>query len=226
MRRAAILTISDRGFRGERLDGSGPAVQEILEKAGFSMAHQEVLPDNQDLIEQRLRYLTDELCLDLVVSTGGTGVSPLDVTPDATLAVIDRQVPGMAEAMRTASLLKTPHAMLSRAVAGIRGQTLIINLPGSTSRVVSKVPKKTWKRYCRAFITLWKKSRAIPVNAEIYSNSKHNFECEIENLSINPKFSFGVPPCGWVPSFEARKPKQIQMIKIQNLKQRYLISFV
>ena len=112
MRRAAILTISDRGFRGERQDGSGPAVQEILDKAGFFIAHQEVLPDEQHLIEQRLRYLTD-------------------VTPDATLAVVDRQVPGMAEAMRTASLLKTPHAMLSRAVAGIRGQTLIINLPGS-----------------------------------------------------------------------------------------------
>jgi molybdopterin adenylyltransferase len=131
MRRAAILTISDRGFRGERQDGSGPAVQEILDKAGFLIAHQEVLPDEQHLIEQRLRYLADELCLDLVVSTGGTGVSPQDVTPDATLAVVDRQVPGMAEAMRTASLLKTPHAMLSRAVAGIRGQTLIINLPGS-----------------------------------------------------------------------------------------------
>lgn len=131
MRRAAILTISDRGFRGERRDGSGPAVQKILDKAGFFIAHLEVLPDDQHLIEQRLRYLADELCLDLVVSTGGTGVSPQDVTPDATLAVVDRQVPGMAEAMRTASLLKTPHAMLSRAVAGIRGQTLIINLPGS-----------------------------------------------------------------------------------------------
>jgi molybdenum cofactor synthesis domain-containing protein len=131
MRRAAILTISDRGFRGERQDGSGPAVQEILDKVGFFIAHHEVLPDDQHLIEKRLRYLTDELCLDLVVSTGGTGVSPRDVTPDATLAVVDRQVPGMAEAMRTASLLKTPHAMLSRAVAGIRGQTLIINLPGS-----------------------------------------------------------------------------------------------
>jgi molybdenum cofactor synthesis domain-containing protein len=87
-------------------------VQEILDKAGFLIAHQEVLPDEQHLIEQRLRYLADELCLDLVVSTGGTGVSPQDVTPDATLAVVDRQVPGMAEAMRTASLLKTPHAML------------------------------------------------------------------------------------------------------------------
>jgi molybdopterin adenylyltransferase len=131
MKRAAILTISDRGFRGERQDVSGPAVQEILDKAGFFIAHQEVLPDEKHLIEQRLRYLADELGLDLVVSTGGTGVSPQDVTPDATLAVVDRQVPGMAEAMRTASLLKTPYAMLSRAVAGIRGQTLIINLPGS-----------------------------------------------------------------------------------------------
>ena len=131
MKQAAILTISDRGFRGKRQDGSGPAVREILDEAGFSLAHQELLPDNQDLIAQRLRYLADELCLDLVVSTGGTGVSPQDVTPEATLSVIDRQVPGMAEAMRTASLLKTPHAMLSRAVAGIRGQTLIINLPGS-----------------------------------------------------------------------------------------------
>jgi len=90
-----------------------------------------VLPDDQQLLEQRLRHLADESCLDLVVTTGGTGVSPQDVTPDATLAVIDREVPGMAEAMRLNSLAKTPHAMLSRAVAGVRGQTLIINLPGS-----------------------------------------------------------------------------------------------
>lgn len=131
MRRAAILTISDRGFKGEREDGSGPVLREILDKAGFSIAHFEVLPDDQHLLEQQLRHLADEFNLDLVVTTGGTGVSPQDVTPDATLAVIDRQVPGMAEAMRVASLAKTPHAMLSRAVAGIRGQTLIINLPGS-----------------------------------------------------------------------------------------------
>ncbi len=131
MRQAAILTISDRGFRGEREDRSGPLVQEILQKAGFSVVHAEVLPDEQHLIEQQLRYLADESCLDLVVTTGGTGVSPEDVTPDATLAVVHRQVPGMAEAMRAVSLAKTPRAMLSRAVAGIRGQTLIINLPGS-----------------------------------------------------------------------------------------------
>jgi molybdopterin adenylyltransferase len=106
-------------------------VQEILHQAGFSIVHAEVLPDDQKIIEQQLRQLADESCLDLVVTTGGTGVSPQDVTPDATLAVVHRQVPGMAEAMRAASASKTPHAMLSRAVAGIRGQTLIVNLPGS-----------------------------------------------------------------------------------------------
>lgn len=131
MRRAAILTISDRGFRGEREDKSGPAVQKILDNAGFSVAYFEVLPDDQRLIEEQLRHLADQSRFDLVVTTGGTGVSPEDLTPDATLAVIDRQVPGMAEVMRAASLAKTPHAMLSRAVAGIRGGTLIINLPGS-----------------------------------------------------------------------------------------------
>ena len=131
MRQAAILTISNRGFRGEREDKSGPAVQEILDKAGFSIAYFEVLPDDQGLIEEQLRHLADQSRFDLVVTTGGTGVSPEDLTPDATLAVIDRQVPGMAEVMRAASLAKTPHAMLSRAVAGIRGGTLIINLPGS-----------------------------------------------------------------------------------------------
>ena len=131
MRRVAILTISDKGSKGEREDRSGPALKEILEKAGFAIASFEVLPDDQPLLEQRLRHLADASRLDLVVTTGGTGVSPRDVTPDATLAVIDRQVPGMAEAMRANSLAKTPHAMLSRAVVGIRGQTLIINLPGS-----------------------------------------------------------------------------------------------
>ena len=130
-RRAAILTISDKGFKGEREDRSGPVLREILDQAGFSIATFEILPDDQRLLEQRLRHLADKSCLDLVVTTGGTGVSPRDVTPDATLAVIDRQVPGMAEAMRANSLAKTPHAMLSRAVVGIRGQTLIINLPGS-----------------------------------------------------------------------------------------------
>jgi len=131
MRRAAILTISDKGFTGEREDRSGPVLREILDKAGFSIASFEILPDDRLLLEQRLRHLADQSSLELVLTTGGTGLTPRDVTPDATLAVIDRQVPGMAEAMRAASLVKTPHAMLSRAVAGIRGQTLIVNLPGS-----------------------------------------------------------------------------------------------
>ena len=131
MRQAAILTISDKGFRGEREDISGPMVRESLDNAGFSVAYVETLPDDQHLIEERLCRLADQASIDLVVTTGGTGVSPQDVTPDATLAVIDRQIPGMAEAMRAASLKKTPHAILSRAVAGIRGETLIINLPGS-----------------------------------------------------------------------------------------------
>lgn len=126
-----MLTISDRGYRGQREDASGPLVKDILSGAGFSVVHSRVLPDDENSIKKCLRSLADELHLDLVVTTGGTGVSPTDVTPDATLAVIHRQVSGMAEAMRASSLEKTPNAMLSRAVAGIRGQTLIINLPGS-----------------------------------------------------------------------------------------------
>ena len=133
MRQAAILTISDRGYRGKRTDTSGPLIRGILHKVGFNVVHLDILPDDQRLIEERLRYLADESCLDLLVTTGGTGVSPQDLTPEATVAVIHRQIPGMAEAMRAASLRQPPHAMLSRAVAGIRGQTLIINLPGSAT---------------------------------------------------------------------------------------------
>jgi molybdenum cofactor synthesis domain-containing protein len=131
MRRAAVLTVSDRGFRGEREDQSGPAVQEMLERAGFAIACYDLLPDDQQLIQQRLQALADDPGVDLIITTGGTGLTPRDVTPEATLAVIHREIPGIAEAMRASSLTKTPHAMLSRAVAGTRGCTLIINLPGS-----------------------------------------------------------------------------------------------
>ena len=131
MRRAAVLTISDRGSRGERKDQSGPAVQEMLRRAGFSIACYEVLPDDRQLIQERLQTLADDSGVDLIITTGGTGLTPRDVTPEATLAVIHREIPGIAEAMRSSSLTKTPHAMLSRAVAGTRGCTLIINLPGS-----------------------------------------------------------------------------------------------
>ncbi|MBW1981652.1 MAG: MogA/MoaB family molybdenum cofactor biosynthesis protein [Deltaproteobacteria bacterium] len=131
MRKAALLTISDRCSTGERQDRSGPLLRDMLRSEGYNVAHYEILPDEQDLIALRLRQLADEYSVDLVVTTGGTGLSPRDVTPEATTAAVDRLVPGIAEAMRSASLVKTRHAMLSRAVAGVRGQTLIINLPGS-----------------------------------------------------------------------------------------------
>ncbi len=132
--KVGILTLSDKGARGERIDTSGPGVRDTLAQQlrhGFEVAAYEVVPDEQSLIEEKLKSWADELKLNLILTTGGTGVAPRDVTPDATLAVIEKQVPGMAEAMRAFSLQKTPMAVISRAVAGIRGTTLIINLPGS-----------------------------------------------------------------------------------------------
>ncbi|MCF8054440.1 MAG: MogA/MoaB family molybdenum cofactor biosynthesis protein [Deltaproteobacteria bacterium] len=127
----AVLTISDRGFAGEREDASGKEVTRILTDSGFAVIHQEIIPDEVALIAKTLVMLADEKHLPLIVTTGGTGVSPRDVTPEATLSIIEKQIPGMAEAMRLASMQKTPHAMISRAVVGIRGITLIVNLPGS-----------------------------------------------------------------------------------------------
>ncbi len=129
--RVAVLTISDKGSRGEREDTAGPAVMEMLKNAGAEIIHYEVIPDEADVISARIIKLSDESGAGLIVTAGGTGVSPRDVTPEATRAVIDRELPGMAEAMRAESLKKTPHAMISRAACGIRGKTLIINLPGS-----------------------------------------------------------------------------------------------
>jgi molybdopterin adenylyltransferase len=129
--KAGILTISDKGSRQERVDTSGPAVTEVLKEIGAVIEKYEIVPDERDVIAQKLVEYTDNLHLDLVVTTGGTGVAPRDVTPDATRLVIEKEVPGMAEAMRMESLKKTPHAVISRAMAGIRGRTLIINLPGS-----------------------------------------------------------------------------------------------
>jgi molybdopterin adenylyltransferase len=128
---AGVITLSDKGSRGERVDLSGPEVTRMLKEIGIETTCYEVVPDEADVIEKKLIEFVDDRRLDLVVTTGGTGVSPRDVTPDATLKVIDREIPGMAEAMRRESMLKTPHAMISRAVAGIRKTTLIINLPGS-----------------------------------------------------------------------------------------------
>jgi len=129
--RAGVITVSDRGSRGEREDTSGAEVVRLLEGIGCRIVCTAIIADETDRIRETLIRFADEEGLDLIVTTGGTGVSPRDVTPDATLAVIHKEIPGMAEAMRRASAAKTPHAMISRAVAGIRGASLIVNLPGS-----------------------------------------------------------------------------------------------
>jgi molybdenum cofactor synthesis domain-containing protein len=129
--KAAILVLSDKGSRGERQDTSGPALEVWLAEHGVKVMHTELIPDDEELIIVKLMGWSDSGALDLVVTCGGTGVSPRDVTPEATLKVVERVIPGFGEEMRRASLTKTPHAMVSRAIAGIRGATLIINLPGS-----------------------------------------------------------------------------------------------
>jgi molybdenum cofactor synthesis domain-containing protein len=129
--RAAVLTVSDRSFRGERPDTSGPAVAEMLLSLPAEVSQQVVVPDEIPCIRRALLHFSDGLGIDLVVTTGGTGVDPRDVTPEATREVLDREVPGMAEAMRADSQARVPTAMLSRAMVGIRGRTLIVNLPGS-----------------------------------------------------------------------------------------------
>jgi len=128
--------VSDRGARGEYRDLSGPAIHAlVVDRLGAQVAHKEIVPDERDVIAATLRAWADEERLDLVLTTGGTGFAPRDVTPEATRDVLHREAPGLAEAMRAASLAVTPHAMLSRAVAGIRRQTLIVNLPGSPKAV-------------------------------------------------------------------------------------------
>jgi len=128
--RVGILTVSDKGSRGERVDTSGAAIREMLASLKATVEHYQVVPDEKEVVASRLREWADEAGLDLIITTGGTGLSPRDVTPEATLAVVDRVVPGMAEAMRQEGLKHTPMSMLSRAVVGVRGRTLIVNLPG------------------------------------------------------------------------------------------------
>ncbi len=131
MFRVGILTVSDKGHAGERQDSAGPELGRQLDSRCFTVAAYEIVPDEQDAIATLLKAWSDIEGLDLILTTGGTGLSPRDTTPEATLAVAHRLVPGIAEAMRATSLAITPHAMLSRGVAVIRGRTLIINLPGS-----------------------------------------------------------------------------------------------
>ena len=129
--KAAVITVSDKGSRGEREDTSGPAVAEKLREAGFEVSYQSIIPDEQPVIEAELVKCADTLGLDLILTAGGTGFSPRDVTPEATLKVVERETRGIPEAMRAESLRITPRGCLSRSAAGIRGRTLIVNLPGS-----------------------------------------------------------------------------------------------
>lgn len=130
-----ILTISDKGFRGERVDKSGEVIRRKIAVLSGKILKYEIIPDEQKIIKNKLIDFADRKKIDLIITTGGTGLSPRDVTPEATLEVIDKEVPGIPQIMRFESLKKTPHAMISRAIAGIRGQSLIINLPGSPKAV-------------------------------------------------------------------------------------------
>ena len=135
MYNAAILTISDKGHAGLREDESGRAIRDILEAKGYTVSRYAVLPDERDQIAAALRELADSRAAELILTTGGTGFSPRDVTPEATMDVAERLCPGIPEAMRAMSMAKTKRAMLSRATAALRGQSLIINLPGSVKAV-------------------------------------------------------------------------------------------
>jgi len=133
--RAGVVTVNDKGYAGEREDASGPLLADLLRKMGDEIVCQGIVPDERAEIERDLIRLADEARVDLVVTTGGTGPNPRDVTPEATQAVIEREAPGLAEALRFEGYRKTPLAVLSRGVAGIRKETLIVNLPGSPKAV-------------------------------------------------------------------------------------------
>jgi molybdopterin adenylyltransferase len=133
--RAGILVISDKGWRGERLDKSGPTAKEVISQLRIDILKYEVVPDEADIISSRLLEWCDDGGLDLILTSGGTGLSDRDITPEATLAVVDKVIPGLTEAMRMETMKRKPEAILSRAVAGSRGKCLIINLPGSPKAV-------------------------------------------------------------------------------------------
>lgn len=137
--RFGILTLSDRSARGERADSSGPALARLILAENWSVTYQHLLPDDESAIRDLLAQWADSGEVDVILTTGGSGFAPRDVTPEATRAVIEREAPGLAEAMRAASLKITPHAMLSRIVTGVRKKTLIVNLPGSPKGAVENL---------------------------------------------------------------------------------------
>lgn len=131
MYRVGIITSSDKGYIGEREDKSGPCIKEIVEASGFEVVRQVVLPDEKEMLKAEMINMSDKLKLNLILTTGGTGFSKRDITPEATKEVIEREAPGICEAIRYFSLAITKRAMLSRAISGIRGDSIIVNLPGS-----------------------------------------------------------------------------------------------
>lgn len=135
MKRVAIITSSDTVYRGEREDLSGPAIREIVEKNGYKVVSMDILPDDRAILSKKMAEIADNNTAELILTTGGTGFSPRDIMPEATEDIIDRRVPGIPEAMRAYSMTITKRAMLSRATAGIRKKTLIVNLPGSPKAV-------------------------------------------------------------------------------------------
>lgn len=136
---AAVITVSDKGFRGEREDTSGPALIALLEEQGFHVIYKTIVPDEAEPIKKELLYCADEKQIALVLTTGGTGFAPRDITPEVTLEVVERQTPGIPEAMRAESMRITPKGCLSRSAAGIRKRTLIINLPGSKKASIENI---------------------------------------------------------------------------------------
>ena len=132
---AGFLTISDKGAAGEREDASGEVIKELLQEAGYQIERYHIVPDEREAIEKELLHMSDHMGLNLILTTGGTGFGPRDITPEVTKSVIDREAPGISEAMRINSLSITPKGMLSRGVSGIRGRALIVNLPGSPKAV-------------------------------------------------------------------------------------------
>ena len=137
--RVAVITVSDRSARGDRPDASGPAIIELIKAQGWELVRSGILPDDMKILRESIKSWADRGDVEIILTTGGTGFAPRDVTPEATRAVIDREAPGLTEAMRAASAAKTPHAMLSRAVAGIRGNVLIINLPGNPAAAIENL---------------------------------------------------------------------------------------
>jgi len=137
--RIGILTVSDRSARGERPDLAGPAIEKLIVEQGWSVVRLEIMPDEMLILREVLANWADSGNMDIILTTGGTGFSPRDITPEATKAVIERDAPGLVEAMRTASLKVTAHGMLSRAGAGIRGRALIVNLPGSPRAAIENL---------------------------------------------------------------------------------------